>query len=130
MTPSNTFHDPETSPTPMSPSIGLSRRPQAPPSDDPYLFTVCVGLKPSSAHYYVNTTEEVLRSLYGLVLRDQDDKAAAAVREESKDTVRVERFGLSKRATAPANFAAGLGLGTKKGSFGTLANLLFAGKKE
>jgi hypothetical protein len=119
----------------MSPTIGgggssiRSLRHSSPPSADPYLFTVCVGLKPSNAHYFLNSTDEVLRSLYGLVLRDQEEKgnASAAAKDESKASG-GKKLGLSKRITAITNEASGLGV--KRGSFGALTSLLFGGKKE
>ena len=124
-TPSNTFHDREISPTPMSPTLGGGRsvRHTSPPSTDPYLFTCCVGLKPSSAHFYLNSVEEVLRSLYGLVLKDQERRASSAYAEDEKSP-RKQQMGLSKR-TAMIREESESGLGPKRGSFGALASLLF-----
>ena len=98
-TPSNAVHDPENSPMPVSPGLSCGshhhRGIRSTPSADPNLFTVCVGMKPSSAQYYVNDVEGVLRSLYGLVLRDQEDRPAAAAATLAAD-------GAAGGATSPA----------------------------
>lgn len=145
-TPANTFHDTEVSPTPMSPTLvggGRSARHSSPASTDPFLFTCCVGMKPSSAHYYLNSVEEVLRSLYGLVLKDQEKKATtsatgalatiggtavAGIGEDDRLSGARKPLGLTKRIAAIREESEG-GLGPKRGSFGALASMLFS-KKE
>jgi len=96
------LHDTEMSPPPpISPvPAGMHLLPHAragiapPGSQDPYLFTVCVGMKPSSARYFVNDVEEVLRCLYALVLRDSEDHPL----EPSHSNLPSPRMGLTKRA--------------------------------
>lgn len=130
-TPSHMMHDRELSPTPMSPSLSGGphhRSLRGAPSADPLLFTVCVGVKPSSAQYYVNDVEGVLRSLYGLVLRDYEDRPPSAVSPSSGET--SPRFGLTKRGpgassgvrrgSTDASSSGGGGMGPKRSSFATL----------
>jgi len=59
-TPSHSMHDTENSPVSLS-VTGVDRTSRTPPSADPHLFTVCVGMKPSSAQYFVNKLVTCMR---------------------------------------------------------------------
>ena len=101
----------------MSPSLSGGphhRTARGSPSNDPLLFTVCVGVKPSSAQYYVNDVEGVLRSLYGLVLRDYEDRPPAPQSPASGET--SPRLGLTKRGPGASSSGGGSGAGGRRGS--------------
>jgi hypothetical protein len=88
---------------------------------DANVFTVCVGLKPSNAGYFLDSTEEVLRSLYGLVLRDQEEagkRSPLSPRpigdERSTPSGSPNREGVTKRM-----------MGQRVASFSALTQALF-----